>query len=152
MSAKYFNPINYNIGDIFDTRDALYGRRCLRCGHVFYREICGNCGDSRVVIINHPDYGPIEKCYSCPTLNVAVWSCTNCGANNESKLTFGYSKKSEEIQNAGSCFIATAVYGSYDNPNVLKLRSFRDTILNNSLLGKLFIRFYYKIGPYYLID
>lgn len=46
------------------------------------------------------------------------------------------------------CFIATAVYGSYDCPEVLVLRRFRDEVLLKNLIGKSFVKFYYKIGPF----
>ena len=45
------------------------------------------------------------------------------------------------------CFIATAVYGSYDAPEVLILRHFRDNTLSESVLGRLFIKVYYRISP-----
>ncbi len=45
------------------------------------------------------------------------------------------------------CYIATAVYGSYDCPEVRILRRFRDFTLQNSLLGRLFIKSYYRISP-----
>lgn len=48
---------------------------------------------------------------------------------------------------SGGCFIATAAYGSYFEPNVLVLREFRDNVLRRSLLGRLFIACYYKISP-----
>lgn len=47
----------------------------------------------------------------------------------------------------GGCYIATAVYGSYDDPSVLVLRQFRDEKLNRSTLGRVFIRTYYAISP-----
>lgn len=47
----------------------------------------------------------------------------------------------------GGCYIATAVYGSYDAPEVLVLRRFRDTKLNKSVAGREFIRIYYKYSP-----
>lgn len=46
------------------------------------------------------------------------------------------------------CFVATATLGDYDHPVVLDLREFRDTVLSKSLIGNLFIKFYYKIGPF----
>lgn len=46
-----------------------------------------------------------------------------------------------------NCYIATSVYGSYDCPEVWTLRRFRDNILDNSLYGKLFIKFYYAVSP-----
>ena len=45
------------------------------------------------------------------------------------------------------CYIATAVYGSYDAPEVLVLRRFRDDVLSESWLGRAFIRTYYKVSP-----
>jgi len=45
------------------------------------------------------------------------------------------------------CYIATMVYGDYEHPQVLVLRGFRDSFLAHSLLGRSFIRFYYKYSP-----
>lgn len=45
------------------------------------------------------------------------------------------------------CYIATAVYGSYDCPEVWTLRRFRDNILAKVLFGQLFIKAYYAISP-----
>lgn len=46
-----------------------------------------------------------------------------------------------------ACYIATAVYGSYDCPAVLVLRHFRDSTLSRYSLGRMFIACYYKISP-----
>lgn len=45
------------------------------------------------------------------------------------------------------CYIATAVYGSYDCPEVWTLRRFRDHKLALTKCGRSFIRFYYSISP-----
>ena len=45
------------------------------------------------------------------------------------------------------CYIATAVYGSYDCPEVWTLRRFRDEVLRASVIGRLFIRSYYAVSP-----
>ncbi len=47
----------------------------------------------------------------------------------------------------GGCFVATAVYGSYEHPSVLVLRRFRDTKLATNALGRLFIAAYYRYSP-----
>lgn len=47
----------------------------------------------------------------------------------------------------GGCYVATAVYGSYDCPQVWTLRRFRDYSLMNTNLGKLFVKAYYKFSP-----
>lgn len=57
------------------------------------------------------------------------------------------------IQNLGlrtsvaGCYVATAVYGSYDCPQVWTLRRFRDYTLAKSRLGRLFVRTYYAVSP-----
>ena len=38
-------------------------------------------------------------------------------------------------------------YGSYEAPQVLTLRSFRDRFLQKSMAGRAFIRWYYKNSP-----
>ena len=48
---------------------------------------------------------------------------------------------------SGGCYIATMVYGDYEHPQVLVLREFRDNFLGKFLLGRSFIRFYYKYSP-----
>ena len=45
------------------------------------------------------------------------------------------------------CYIATAVYGSYDCPEVWTLRRFRDYKLKQTALGRTFVRCYYTISP-----
>lgn len=47
----------------------------------------------------------------------------------------------------GGCYIATAVYGSYDCPEVWTLRRFRDERLALSRFGRLFVRTYYAVSP-----
>jgi hypothetical protein len=47
----------------------------------------------------------------------------------------------------GGCYIATMVYGDYEHPQVLVLREFRDNFLAHYVLGRAFIRFYYKYSP-----
>ena len=50
-------------------------------------------------------------------------------------------------QKSGGCYIATAVYGSYDCPEVWTLRRFRDFTLAETWYGRLLIWFYYSISP-----
>ena len=48
---------------------------------------------------------------------------------------------------SGGCYIATMVYGSYDHPQVMVLRGFRDDVLQQNPLGRAFVKFYYKYSP-----
>lgn len=46
-----------------------------------------------------------------------------------------------------ACYVATAVYGSYDCPQVWTLRRFRDNTLAESWYGRAFIKTYYAVSP-----
>jgi len=56
-------------------------------------------------------------------------------------------KTREEIQKKEGCYIATAVYGSYNHDKVLILRKFRDETLQPLLIGRFIIKFYYLLSP-----
>ena len=56
-------------------------------------------------------------------------------------------RSSTSGSSSDGCYIATAVYGSYDCPEVWTLRRFRDEVLRASVLGRLFIRSYYAVSP-----
>ncbi len=45
------------------------------------------------------------------------------------------------------CYVATAVYGSYDCPQVWTLRRYRDNTLANTWYGRAFVRTYYAVSP-----
>lgn len=46
------------------------------------------------------------------------------------------------------CYIATMAYGDYNHPQVLILRTFRDTYLSKSFAGRKLIEVYYKFSPF----
>lgn len=56
-------------------------------------------------------------------------------------------RNTEESNTSGGCYVATAVYGSYDCPQVWTLRRFRDYTLAETWYGRAFIRTYYAISP-----
>ena len=53
----------------------------------------------------------------------------------------------EDPPKASGCYVATAVYGSYDCPQVWTLRRYRDYTLAKTLYGRAFIHTYYAISP-----
>lgn len=63
--------------------------------------------------------------------------------------TFEQETSASDSGNAGGggCYVATAVYGSYDCPEVWTLRRFRDHTLAKSWYGRAFIKTYYAISP-----
>lgn len=57
------------------------------------------------------------------------------------------SQNNSSSSSSGGCYVATAVYGSYDCPEVWTLRRFRDYELAETWYGRTFIRLYYAISP-----
>lgn len=64
---------------------------------------------------------------------------SNSGGSNSGGSTSGGS--------GGSCYIATMAYGSYDAPEVIILRNFRDQYLKKYKYGRQFICWYYRNSP-----
>ncbi|NOQ71639.1 MAG: hypothetical protein GQ574_06545 [Crocinitomix sp.] len=52
----------------------------------------------------------------------------------------------ESVSDSG-CYVATMVYGSYDAPEVMTLRRFRDQFLQKYIWGRAFIQWYYRHSP-----
>lgn len=48
---------------------------------------------------------------------------------------------------SGGCYVATAVYGSYDCSEVWTLRRYRDYKLARTFRGRIFIKAYYAVSP-----
>lgn len=71
----------------------------------------------------------------------------SCSGQKNDKPVPANDNPAETSQGREGCYIATAVYGSYDAPEVMALRGFRDNVLAKSCLGRTFIRIYYMISP-----
>lgn len=97
----------------------------------------------------------LRKVILTPNIN-SVISMANVGYSiredkNKTALLIKYvnmspSEINRRYKNNG-CYIATAVYGSYDCPEVCILRRYRDYILAQTWYGRAFIRTYYAISP-----
>lgn len=55
--------------------------------------------------------------------------------------------KNNQAKKKKGCYIATCVYGSYDCPPVWMLRRYRDSVMANSVIGRIFIFLYYLLSP-----
>ena len=75
------------------------------------------------------------------------------GAKEERKIMRVYTEKIKKYDPSYSpddsmgCYVATAVYGSYNCPEVWTLRRFRDNTLDATWYGRAFIQTYYAISP-----
>ena len=63
------------------------------------------------------------------------------------KVDTSVTKVSEEEVKKEGCYVASAVYGSYDCPQVWVLRRFRDYTLAETWYGRAFIKSYYATSP-----
>lgn len=89
-----------------------------------------------------------SKPASTPTYATTSTTSSNTSSGNVQRTTTS-TNSSQQTQPAKKegCYIATAVYGSYDAPEVITLRRLRDETLRNSAFGRWFIRTYYRLSP-----
>ena len=84
-------------------------------------------------------------CPFCMTDDGALWSNLRNKVHSELRKLH---PNSEALKvKSGSCYVATAVYGSYDCPEVWTLRRFRDDTLAETWHGRAFVKTYYAISP-----
>ena len=66
---------------------------------------------------------------------------------NQNNIDIEQKTEQPEKKSEGACYIATCVYGSYNSPEVMILRKYRDNKLSKSIKGRIFVKIYYKISP-----
>ena len=81
------------------------------------------------------------------TTNGTASISTNRAASSYNNMNSNSGTSSMQTNNSEGCYIATAVYGSYDAPQVMTLRKFRDETLRTTAPGRWFIRTYYRLSP-----
>ena len=133
----------------------------------YVQEYADNCSASRDIVYNGGDwiieifgdeYGDIAA--ACWKVGVRQHNILNSVFTNKqlnadiikkyndkiSKYDSNY-QAPETNMGGGGCYVATAVYGSYDCPQVWTLRRYRDDILAETWYGRAFIKTYYAISP-----
>lgn len=77
----------------------------------------------------------------------ARWQAHFESSVKETRAAMGLSGPAEVKAKQGGCYIATAVYGSYDCPEVWVLRRWRDSVLAKTGAGRTLIQVYYTTSP-----
>lgn len=81
----------------------------------------------------------LTKCTACgTTVSVGAETCPKCGEPKPGIPDSDWQKY---------CFVASAVYGSAEAPEVATLRGWRDEWLARRRLGRPVIKLYYRLGP-----
>jgi hypothetical protein len=116
-------------------------RRCTRCGRPFitYGNIAWHERNFKTIPTTHKaGYGGT---YPADCLPLAPTVSTARTAPSASK------QKAVKQKATDGCFVATAVYGSYDCPEVWVLRRWRDSYMLTTRGGRAFVRLYYATSP-----
>lgn len=116
--GKVLKPIGKFTGN--PVWDQYMGNFCRQCNKVY----CGDC-----IKLGGPT------------------PCPNCGSETTVAAVGFVGHLVEQGGGKGNCFIATAVYGSPDAPELYTLREFRDNTLCAIRPGRAFVRLYEHVSP-----
>ena len=132
----------------------------------YQQEYLNNCCAARDILYNFGDY-VIQYFGDIYGASIAA-PCWKVAINQHKILLPSFKNKDININNinsyvnkikkydpnyvapeltTGGCYVATAVYGSYDCPQVWTLRRYRDNSLATTWYGRAFIKTYYAISP-----
>jgi predicted amidophosphoribosyltransferase len=117
---------------------------CHSCGtnSLVLENSCDKCGSSGLWGFGNAATGGTGIfCQDCGN-GFTSFDCHECGVENAAMEKLCYIKKPYEL-----CFIATAAYGDYNHPQVIRLRNFRDNYLVTNFLGRSFTKTYYRFSP-----
>ncbi|MBQ3756907.1 MAG: hypothetical protein II873_07325 [Oscillospiraceae bacterium] len=138
---------------------------CKSCGSNDFREegnyrICNYCGTKHIITVEDRQISPIAvdlqddvsrllaKCIAEPArAKKYAQRILEIDPNNVEARRILAASMQKNQSSGGGCYVATAVYGSYDCPQVWTLRRYRDDVLAKSWYGRAFIRTYYAVSP-----
>lgn len=146
-ASNHYNEIRSQIGDSFAVQNSLA------------QDYANNVFSSAMICYTLGDllYSLKETELSCIAWKTAINIHVACIANRASKKVFNsYVERIKNIEPdykcpTRGCYIATAVYGAYDCPEVWTLRRFRDFYLGKTWYGRFFIKIYYTVSPQLVI-
>jgi len=101
---------------------------------------CSGCG-----VWTNVKYSRYAGYYGANGKHYHTVECPGCGTSNSVFMCRLYSP----MVNPGlqTCFIATAAFGTPDEPEVTILRKFRDEYLMSNEPGRLLVSAYYRLSP-----
>lgn len=122
---------------------------CHECGKEISdkAEACPHCGCPTKEVANDNQSGKTKCQYCKKMVNPVVTNVGggSCSVGSREKWTCPSCKR---VIHSKGCFVATATYGDEDFIEVQFLRAFRDMYLQKTILGKYFVRSYYKFSPH----
>lgn len=123
------------------------GNSCLLCDHYHLSNDKTEASCKLYGVKFWNDFEASE--HVCNKFDDSMWNSlfNEVAEENSRSTTSDGQKHNVQASQTEGCYIATAVYGNYDAPEVLILRTFRDTVLKRTKLGRLFIKIYYAISP-----
>lgn len=170
-NLKFLNLSNNFIEDLFDISNTtkLKWLNNIETINLKNNPIGNKYSESYEFVFNASNYNFKNGCIKKGALKV---SCDNCQSeilsNTKNKYNglcrrchnLSSSGKNDVISNSkevidndvinnkqsGKCFIATAAIGSYDHPQVMELRNFRDEWILTKNWGNSFVKWYYHYG------
>lgn len=86
----------------------------------------------------------VEEDDVCDYFDFAMFWAFNCMDEDRERRRIKLENAKKNSQEG--CYIATAVYGGYDQPEVMILRRFRDEVLRSTFIGRLSVKIYYFIS------
>lgn len=101
-------------------------------------------GDENVKVITRGTYEASNAPYPPSQTKHVISIVSRQGESISSGAT---TTSSSSSNSSGGCYIATCVYGSYDCPEVWRLRRYRDFYLLRRWWGIIFVKIYYYISP-----
>ena len=93
---------------------------------------------------------PSDTSQNAPSKGAEQIPCKECGSLiylATAKTNEGLCWKCVNSKPKEGCFVATACFGNYYAPEVIKLRRFRDSVIQQNSFGRLFVRLYYACSP-----
>lgn len=126
----------YNLSDNYSGKTAMLFGEVYRYGEEWKFGAVGEGTTDTSVMEFAKKYSPLPEVKK-----------VNTGSRPVSAPSSASSPSTSPSGSSGGCYVATAVYGSYDCPQVWTLRRYRDNVLAKTWYGRLFVYMYYGISP-----